>query len=346
MIKIGISSDQHWSQNSSILRRQGKTYSIRLENLIKSMNWFEKLTEMEGCDMTFYLGDFFDRPDLNAQEITALSEINWFNNKKYFLVGNHESSMMDLNFSSTKIFEKLNSNIVSEPMKMEANELVDMYLLPYMSSSNKVIPLDNFIEKNDKKKIVFSHNDIAGIQYGKFTSTSGFSVDDIVNSCTVFINGHLHNGQILENIVLVGNLTGQNFNEDASQYEHVAYILTIEDDGKITLEPYINPHAFNFYKFYINSLNDIKKLNDLKHNAVLSLMCNSNFTQRVKDTIAQNKNIIEYRLQTIYRKETSEEEDDDFIGNGDHIGQFINYVQTKLEPSKILTEELNILYNS
>lgn len=347
MIRIGISTDQHWSQNSSILRKQGKKYSVRLENLIKSVNWFEQLTEIEHCDMNFYLGDFFDRSDLNAQEITALSEIKWFNNKKYFLVGNHESNVLNLNFSSTKVFEKLDSKIISEPMKLEANSLVDMYFLPYMSSNNKVLKLTDYIPKDTKKKIILSHNDIAGLQYGKFISTSGFLVNDIMNDCTLFINGHLHNSRIInDKIVLVGNLTGQNFNEDSTKYEHLAYIMQIDDDGKITLEPYINPYAFNFYKIYINSLNDLNKLNNLKSNSVLSLVCNGNLVQRTKDLVRNNKNVVEYRVISVYQRETSEEDGtEEFIKTEDHITQFINYVQTKLEPSKILSEELSILYN-
>ena len=93
-------------------------------------------------------------------------------------------------------------------MKLEANDLVDMYFLPYMSSNNKLLKLADYIPKDTKKKIILSHNDIAGLQYGKFISTSGFLVNDIMNDCTLFINGHLHNSQIInDKIVLVGNLT-------------------------------------------------------------------------------------------------------------------------------------------
>ena len=348
MIKIGISTDQHWSQNSSILRKQGEKYSVRLENLIKSVNWFEQLTEIEHCDMSFYLGDFFDRPDLNSQEITALSEIKWYDNKKYFLVGNHESNVLDLNFSSTKVFEKLNSKIISEPYYMPANDLVDLYFLPYMSSdSKKVLKLSDYLHNDDKKKIVLSHNDIAGLQYGKFISQAGFDINDILKNCDAFINGHLHNSQVIENkIVLVGNLTGQNFNEDSTKFEHYACIMEIADDGTVSLQFYINPYAFNFYKIYINSLNDLKKLTNLKTNAVVSLVCNANFTQRAEDLVNSNKNVVAYRTTLTYRRENSEwsPESEEFIKTEDHITQFINYVQTKIGPSKILSEELSKLY--
>lgn len=74
-MKVAICGDVHWSTSSSIIRQRGTNYSERLENLIKSVNWFEDLSKEENCDMNIYLGDFFDRPDLNSQEISALSEI-------------------------------------------------------------------------------------------------------------------------------------------------------------------------------------------------------------------------------------------------------------------------------
>lgn len=38
MKKFLIASDLHWSQYSSIVRKRGKKYSVRLHNLINSMN--------------------------------------------------------------------------------------------------------------------------------------------------------------------------------------------------------------------------------------------------------------------------------------------------------------------
>ena len=74
-MKYLVCGDVHWCQYSSILRARGRKYSVRLENLIKSVNWVEDLAAKKGCIGVIYLGDFFDRPDLNSQEISALSEI-------------------------------------------------------------------------------------------------------------------------------------------------------------------------------------------------------------------------------------------------------------------------------
>lgn len=75
MIKVAICGDVHWSTYSSIIRKRGRKYSSRLERLIKSLKWFEKLSKDQKCDFEVFLGDTFDRPDLNAEELTALQEV-------------------------------------------------------------------------------------------------------------------------------------------------------------------------------------------------------------------------------------------------------------------------------
>jgi len=75
MYKVAICGDVHWSIYSSIVRKRGRKYSQRLENLIKSVNWFEKLAKDQGCNSEIFLGDTFDRPDLSAEEMTALQDI-------------------------------------------------------------------------------------------------------------------------------------------------------------------------------------------------------------------------------------------------------------------------------
>ena len=43
ILKLLIYSDPHFCEFSSIIRSQGKKFSVRLENLIKSVNWVENL---------------------------------------------------------------------------------------------------------------------------------------------------------------------------------------------------------------------------------------------------------------------------------------------------------------
>ena len=87
-MKYLVCGDVHWCQYSSILRTRGNKYSTRLENLIASVNWVEDLAKKQECEGIIYLGDFFDRPDLGAEELTALQEVKWANLKHIFIPGN------------------------------------------------------------------------------------------------------------------------------------------------------------------------------------------------------------------------------------------------------------------
>jgi len=339
MKKYLIYSDCHFSQYSSILRSMGEKYSTRLHNLINSISWAERLADQYECDGVINLGDFFDRPDLTPMEITALQDVYFSNRPHVVITGNHDANISNLEFSSVQIFKSTKARIITEPVSEDITDKVSFHYIPYLTEDKKK-PLRDFLS-GDKKKIVLSHNEIAGLQYGKFISQTGFGVNEILENCTLFINGHLHNGCIINNrIVLVGNLTGQNFNEDASRYEHYAYVLTVNDDGSIDLDPHINPYAFNFYKLYINKPEDLKVFSSLKNNSVLSISCNNKLLPKIDSLIRSTDKIIEYRLVTIYSNSNNSQDEIVDFKVEDHLQQFIDYVQTKIPPSEILSEEL------
>lgn len=339
MKKFLIYSDCHFSQYSSIVRSMGNKYSKRLHNLINSISWAEHLADELNCDGVINLGDFFDRPELNSMEITALQDVYFSNKPHIILTGNHDANISNLEFSSVQIFKSMRAEIITDITKKSINDKVDFYFIPYLTEDKKISLND--LSSGNKKKVILTHNEISGIRYGKFISQSGFNINDILDNCTLFLNGHLHNGGIIENkIILVGNLTGQNFNEDATRYDHYAYVMTIGDDGSITLDPYINPHAFNFYKIYINKREDLNILNNLKNNSVLSISCNNRLVTDVNRLLNNNPKVVEYRLVTIYSTLNPEKEELVDFKVSDHLQQFIDYVQTKISPSDILSEEL------
>ena len=339
MKKYLIYSDCHFSQYSSILRSMGDRYSKRLHNLINSISWAEHLADENNCDGVINLGDFFVRPDLTPMEITALQDVYFSKIPHIILTGNHDANISNLEFSSVQIFKSMKARIITEPVCENIDDNVVFCYIPYLTE-DKLKPLKTFVS-SDKKKVILSHNEISGIQYGKFTSQTGFDVNDILSSCTLFLNGHLHNSCVLnDRIVLVGNLTGQNFNEDSTRYEHYAYILTVDDDGSITLDPHINPYAFNFYKLYINKPEDLKVFDTLKNNAVLSISCNNKLIPQIDKKIKHSNKIVEYRLVTLYNNNNNTDEEVVDFKVEDHLQQFINYVQTKIPPSDILSEEL------
>ena len=185
-MKIGIVGDVHWSKYSSIVRMRGEKYSYRLENCIKSINWAEEITK--DCDRVVYLGDFFDSSELNSEELTALKEIKWNDVPHAFLVGNHELGLNDLSFSSAHLFNFKGGNPAIDKPSYSCYGNTEIYYLPYIVNNSGNI--EDYLSKpvDGYKRIIFSHNDIAGIQMGKYVSKSGFTIESIEANCDLFIN--------------------------------------------------------------------------------------------------------------------------------------------------------------
>ena len=339
-MKIGIIGDIHFSEYSSILRGRGGKYSHRLENCITSINWAEYTTSK--CDQVVYLGDFFDKPSLNAEEITALNEIAWNDNPHRFLVGNHEMGINSLIFSSAHIFE-INeaTSVIEKPYLSETyagppDELEICYL-PYTLEENRE-PLDKLFPPKHGKRIIFSHNDIAGIQMGQFISKTGYSIEEIEENCDLFFNGHLHNGMpVTDKIINVGNLTGQNFSEDGFRYSHNIMIL---DTVTMDYEVIRNPYAINFYK--IDNLSDLYQV----ENAVVTVKVGQDQVEEAKKLL-ENDNIIASRMLVNYYASNDKEQlsvDDLAV---DHREEFKKFIYDKLEGEvdlDLLAEEVGCIY--
>lgn len=340
-----IFGDVHWSIYSSIVRTRGEKYSSRLENLIKSMNWVEELAQSHNCNMVIGLGDFFDRSDLNAEEITALQDINWAEDiQHFFIIGNHESNVASLQFNSTKALEKCSFQIVDKPKRLRLDSKSSFYFLPYTLEQDRK-ELKQYLrelttEYPTKNNIIFSHNDIKGIRYGMFESKEGFDLKEIEETCSLFINGHLHNGNFLnekETILNLGNLTGQNFTEDAFNYSHMICIL---DTDTLELTFFENPYAFNFYKIDINKESDLNKLNTLKNNAVVSIKCADKYVDKLKEMIASSSKIVESKT-IIFREDTAENTSETVeLGSSDYLKQFTEFTLEKLGNNEVVLYEL------
>ena len=310
-MRIALATDNHFCEKSSIVQKMGTKYTLRLENQLKSIEWFERLAVEKHCDVVIYLGDFFDKSSLTDKEITATKDIFWNDLKHYFIIGNHESGDSGLLFSSTKTLE----------------------------STDRIPLSDYFGTKTLKPRIILSHNDIAGIQMGPVISQTGFSIEEIESNCDLFINGHLHNGQAVTNkIINLGNLTGKDFGEDATRYKHNIAIL---DTDTLRIELIENPYAFNFYKLDINSADDINKLINLKNQAVLSVKCKDFLLSTVKSTIEANSDkIVESRVIAVRELVAGTEEADITDLTVDHLARFVECCKNNIDNSAILEEEL------
>jgi DNA repair exonuclease SbcCD nuclease subunit len=327
---------------ASIINKWGTKYPVRLENCIETVNWLESLAKEQGCKYIVNLGDFFDKPDLSSETITAVQDIQWSNIVHYHLVGNHDASNSSLIFNSANVLMTGNHNIITEPQLMLLDDC-DILFLPYVVECDRK-PLDQYLlDKNGnyidtgKPRVILSHNDISGIQLGPVVSRTGFAIEELEANATLAIHGHLHNGQnITEKVVTLGNITGKDFGEDAFKHSHNVAIL----DTKTMELTYIeNPYAFNFYKIQIETELDITQLYKLKQKAVVSVKCNSALVDKTKQAISELSNIIESRI-IITRKYEASTEVTNIDLSVDHLARFIECCRSNIESSNILEEEL------
>ena len=340
-MKILLFGDNHFSTTSSIIRGRGEKYSLRLENQIQSLNWVEETAKNNNCKMIICLGDFFDKSTLTDEELTALKEIKWNESlPHYFIVGNHESSVNGLAYNSTKALERENFYIIDKPSDLKIDNTY-IHLLPYIIESDRK-PLNEYFnfDKNFKN-IVLSHNDIYGLQMGKFKSQTGFDINEIDSLCDLYINGHIHNGgNFSKHGYNLGNLTGQNFSEEAFVYKHCIAIL---DTETLQLEFFENPYAFNFYKitvlneFEMNTLANLLTWTTANHNSIIAFKINEEYLNNVKNIIKQKSNILTYKI-TINKIVTELNTIDNLSIN--HLDKFIEFCKEKINNTDILEQEL------
>ena len=351
-MKLLLYADPHWSVNSSIVRSRGEKYSTRLENLIQSINWVEDTASKYGCDTVVCLGDFFDTAQLNSEEISALGDIGWHNCRHYFIAGNHEMGRSNHSFSSANIFDLCpNSCAITYPTYLPIYDQRDTRIvcIPYILEKDRK-PLVEYLSEMDgtlevDNLIILSHNDIAGIQMGGFISTSGFSVDDIRENCKLFVNGHLHNGEVVAHgVINLGNLTGQNFSEDGYRYKHQVMII---DTATHIVEFIENPYAFKFYKLDFSTYNESRDseiqrtLETLPGPAVITVKVQPRNEIFIKDLISTMDNIIESRV-ILDMGSIKVDEDPEALKtlNRDHFSRFSSYVLANVGDSEIIREEL------
>ena len=341
-----IYSDVHFCETSSIVTALGNKYTVRLDNLINSINWAEEQAIINQCDEIICLGDFFNKPDLNSRELTALNELKWANCPHTFLIGNHDASDKSLYYNSVRTLQKLGFNIITEVSSKVSPQDNKIYLfLPYIVESDRK-SINDYLNHNLKNPdiYIFSHNDIKGLQYGCFKSIEGFDVSEIENSCKLFINGHLHNGEhFCKNGINLGNLTGQNFSEDAFKYTHSIAIL---DTAENTIDFIENPYALNFYKMDFTGTNIQNISLEIKNNSVISIKCYISQVMKVNELLTQLEHRITQTRINILPDPISEEikqvgiNDSCEIIATDHLDKFRVFCNSNIKMSDLLVQEL------
>jgi len=343
MARFLVYSDAHFCEYSSIVRSEGKKYSTRLENLIKSVNWAENLALEYRCDEIISLGDFFNAPDLNSREITALQEILWAPIPHTFIVGNHDASTKSLKYNSIMALKNNGFKIIDAPELqtiVDVNGLKQLLFLPYITE-NKDISLKDYEINKNYPCIVLSHNDIKGIQYGIVESKNGFNIDEIDELNCLFLNGHLHNqSQFAKMGYNIGDLTGQNFKEDAFIYKHQVAILNTVGNSLEFIE---NPYAFNFYIITVNNILDLKKVQEIKDNAVLSIKCDEELKEELIKTLSQiEEKIVAKRIMYTRKQQANSTSNISDLQNHatNYLNEFTIFCKNNIEKSDVLDYEL------
>lgn len=345
-MKVLVVADPHWSQHSSIIRQRGRVYSARLENLIESINWAENLAYSHNCSSVIYVGDFFDSCQLNSEEISALQEIKWAPISHVYLTGNHETNMSMLEYSTTDLFKLCpNSVVISKPSSFLLNDNVTEFcFLPYILERDR-LPLDQYFPINtNTKRVIFSHNDLKNVSYGPFISKEGFEIEEIHSNCNLFLNGHIHHGMcVADNIINLGNLTGQNFTEDATKFDHCVALL---DSDTLHINYYCNPHAFNFYKLdltrIVSEIDLCNVISQLKHNAVVTLKVKSSFASQARNFMEEvgKKFVHTYRLIVEPESSSFVHTEDTTLEKVDHLEHFRRYVLSSIGDTDLIQSEL------
>ena len=338
-MRIALFADLHMCPQASIINKWGTKYPKRLENCIKTINWVEQTAEELDCDYIISLGDFFDKPDLTSETITACNDIEWSDIKHYHIVGNHDASNSSLIFNAVNSLKADRHEIVSEPTVIKLADC-DICFLPYITECDRK-PINEYFKNwssGQVPRIILSHNDISGIQLGPIISKTGFSIEEIEFNCCWFFNGHLHSSQsITPKIVNLGSVTGKDFGTDALLHSHRIAIL---DTLTMSVEYIENPYAYNFYKLQIDTESDILCLEQLKNNAVVSVKCTQNLVDKVRQKIEEIPNIVESRVILVRQFEETEETTELNL-TVDHLTRFIECCKASIENSTILEEELS-----
>lgn len=293
-MKIGLYADPHISATSSIIAGKQDKFSGRLDNLIKSYEWMDQLFKDNGCEKVICLGDVTDKPDLTAEEITAMAQCKGLSDH-LIVEGNHCRQDKDGLINSLGLLK----NVYTSPSVMKIQDR-NILILPYNST---IVDLRDYKDID----IILSHNDIKGYDLNGHILTSGYELSEILDCCKIFINGHLHNGGWLvkDKVVNLGQLSGMNFSSCGGEWESSAGILDLDD---LSLQIVENPYAYRFKKEQFSSLAKLKTyLNALPENRnyVLQVKVPEKIATSVRSILDKSDRVVASRVLTIREPKTS-----------------------------------------
>lgn len=328
MSKIGVYADPHFSTNSSIIMGSQNGLSQRLNNLIESFKWMNQLFKDNDVEITICLGDLTDRPNLSAEEITALSQCDLQDH--HFIVGNHCRADKNGNINALATFK----NVYTKPTVISVGGK-RVLLLPYTRDYGKI---------NEQVDIILSHNDIESYNFGSFLSRDGFKIVDILKSCQLYVNGHLHTGGwvVKDRIINLGQLTGMNFSGGEGEWEPSVGII---DTDTLMITLYENPIAYRFKKLECKKLPTLKTYIDQLPDIgqyVLQVKTTAELADNCRTLLNQNKKVVASRVITYASKVEKPKET---LELNQAKGSVYSKFRTFLAEQKTLKFDINTLYD-
>lgn len=305
-MKIGLYTDSHFCKSSSIMTGKNNSTEGRLNNLIDSFEWINNTFKDRKINTVVDLGDLTDGTTLSSEEITALSKCNLGNH--IHILGNHSGSSADGTYNTINMYPC--TKTTPGPALYECTPTV--WALPYISNPTTI--RDYLPDVDPAHDIILSHNDIKGIFYGNHAqSTSGFEIDDILNSCRLFINGHIHSGSwvVQDRILNLGSMTGLNFSVNNPQWTPSIAMLDL-DTYQVEIIP--NPKAIVFHKIECKSINElIAKLDNLdtKLQYAIQVKLPYDLVEDAKSIISGKPYVKYYRVLVLIDNSKSKNAQDD-----------------------------------
>jgi len=211
-------------------------------------------------DILIHCGDFFDnRQSINlgvVHESIKLFEIlsSIFVDGIYILAGNHDVLRKTSNeISSLDVLKYIpNVNIIKDATKITD----EILLMPWQSS---VADEQEVLDLNDASYL-FCHTNIANLKFDKNRKVEeGLSIENLKKFKRVF-TGHIHTGQIKDNIVVVGNsyqMTRSDMNNKKG-----FYLLDFTSNELTFFENKTSPRfiAIYLHQFLEKPISELKKL--------------------------------------------------------------------------------------
>lgn len=246
-MRVGIYGDCHITKNMRNLQdtwERSVTASIR--------NMYKKFDE-EKVEFAVCLGDFFDKPILEAKSLHLILPIlNIMNSKEYptyLLLGNHEIDDAEHN-----ILEYLSEYENIKPMTNWDLLREEFLFIPYNVDPASIMP--TFF----RDKYIFTHHDIYGSELASGKTKAFFGLDpDIFKDAKRVFNGHVHlKSKVSSNIINSGSLLVSQQGE-LRLGEYPSYYVLDSGTGNIT--EYENEYSMIYLAIDLKEVNDVTKYN-------------------------------------------------------------------------------------